>query len=310
MASTDLRTAHRGAQRAIAVILPFLVAAGLAALHGGLTTATSVLVLVLVVVGVGAAGDRVAGLLAAVSSGLWFDVFLTEPTGQLTIKDPDDVEVAVLLVVVGIAVTEIAHWGLRQQARAARRAGFLDGVLESAEVAAGSDVDVDDARRRVAARITGVLGLDRCRFVAGPPPGRGVAILRRDGTVERSGAPLPVEREGLPTDVEIVLPVPGPAVGLGHFRLTAASRVLRPSLEQRRVAVLLAAQCASLPDRRDGAEGVGRAGCRTSPPRLTRTTRTTRTTGSTRPTRRRCSRSGEHSAGVAPPAADPLEPSS
>ena len=163
MATTSLRTAHRGAQRTLAVVLPFLVAAALAAARGGPTTATSVLVLVLVVVGIGATGDRLAGLLAAVSCGLWFDVFLTEPTGQLTIKDPDDVEVAVLLVVVGIAVTEIALWGLRQQARAARGAGFLDGVLESADVVAGSDVDVDDAHRRVAARIEGVLGLDRCR---------------------------------------------------------------------------------------------------------------------------------------------------
>jgi hypothetical protein len=247
MSTTDLRTGHRGAQRTVAVILPLVVAAGLAAVGDSLTTATSVLVLVLVVVAVGAAGDRVAGVLAALSSGLWFDYFLTEPTGQLAIKDPDDLEVAVLLVVVGVAVTEIAHWGLRQQARAARRAGFLDGVLESADVAAGDDVDLDEARRRVAGRITGVLGVDRCHFVAGPAPRNGVAVLLRDGTVERDGHAVEVEREGLPTDVEIVLSVPGPAVDRGHFRLAAASRVQRPSLEQRRVAVLLAAQCASLP---------------------------------------------------------------
>ena len=67
MGTTDLRTGHRGAQRLVAVVLPLLVAAGLAALGDSLTTATSVLVLVLVVVGIGAAGDRVAGVLAAVS---------------------------------------------------------------------------------------------------------------------------------------------------------------------------------------------------------------------------------------------------
>lgn len=252
MATTDIRTGHQGAQRAIAVILPLLVAAGLAWVGDSLTTATSVLVLVLVVVGVGAAGDRVAGVLAAVSSGIWFDVFLTQPTGQLAIKDPDDLEVVILLVVVGVGVTEVALWGLRQQAAAARRAGFLEGVLESADVAAESGVDIDDARRRVADRITSVLGLDRCRFVEGPAPSHGVTVLRRDGTVARGDEPLSVEREGLPTDVEIVLPVPGAAVDRGHFRLTAASRVLRPSLEQRRVAVLLAAQCASLAGRRGG----------------------------------------------------------
>ncbi len=246
MSTTDLRTGHRGAQRAIAVILPFVVAGGVALSGDSLTTATSVLVLVLVVVAVGAAGDRVAGVLAALSSGLWFDYFLTEPTGQLAIKDPDDLEVALLLVVVGVAVTEIAHWGLRQQASAAHRAGFLDGVLESADAAAGPGVDLDEARRRVAGRICAVLDLDRCRLVARPPPRHGVAVLLRDGTVERDGHPVGVERDGIPTDVEIVLAVPGPAVDSGHFRLIAASRVRRPDLEQRRVAVLLAAQCAAL----------------------------------------------------------------
>jgi hypothetical protein len=250
MGTTDIRTGYRGAQRVIAVVAPFLVAAGLAALGDSLTAATSVLVLVLVVVGVGAAGDRLAGVLAAVSSGLWFDFFLTEPTGQFAIKDPDDIEVVVLLVAVGVAVTEIALWGLRQQARAARRAGFLDGVLESADVATGADVVAGDARRRVADLICNVLGLDRCRFVDQPVPSHGVAFLLRDGSVERHGEPLSVEREGLPTDVEIVLPVPGPGGGAGHFRLTAASRVLRPTLEQRRVAVLLADQCAALPVQR------------------------------------------------------------
>ena len=250
MGTIDLRTGHRAARRTVAVILPILVAAGLAALGDSLTTATAVLVLVLVVVAVGAAGDRVAGVLAAVSSGLWFDFFLTEPTGQFAIDDPDDLEVAVLLVVVGVVVTEIALWGLRQQDRAARRAGFLDGVLESADAAAGRDVVPGEARRRVADRITTVLGLDRTRFVAGPAPSRGVALLRRDGSVERDGETVPVEREGLPTDVELCLPVPGADGAAGHFRLTAASRVLRPSLEQRRVAVLLADQCAALSDLR------------------------------------------------------------
>jgi hypothetical protein len=248
MGTTDLRTTHRAAQRAAAIVLPLLVAAGLAALGESLTTATSVLVLVLVVVGVGAAGDRLAGVLAAVSSGLWFDFFLTQPTGQFAVNDPDDVEVVVLLVAVGVAVTEIALWGLRQQARAAGWAGFLDGVLESADLAAGEGVVPDDARRRVADLITTVLGLDRCRFVAEPAPRGEVAVLRRDGSVERDGRSLAVEREGLPTDVEIALPVPATGGSAGHFRLTAASRVLRPSLEQRRVAVLLADQCAALTD--------------------------------------------------------------
>ena len=241
MGTTDIRTGYRGAQRVIAVVLPFLVALGLAALGDTLTTATSVLVLVLVVVGVGAAGDRVAGVLAAVSSGLWFDFFLTEPTGQFAIKDPDDVEVVVLLVAVGVAVTEIALWGLRQQARAARRAGYLDGVLESADLAARGGVATAQARRRVADRIAEVLDVDHCRFVPDAVPPLGAAALHRDGSVQRGGVAVDVDREGMPADVETCLAAPA---GGGHVRITASTRVARPTREQRRVAVLLADQLA------------------------------------------------------------------
>jgi hypothetical protein len=64
-------------------------------------------------------------------------------------------------------------------------------------------------------------------------------VLRRDGSVQRDGALVAVEREGLPSDTDTCLPTP---TGRGHVRITAASRVVRPTLEQRRVAVLLADQ--------------------------------------------------------------------
>lgn len=51
---------------------------------------------------------------------------------------------------------------------------------------------------------------------------------------------------GAPTGVETCIAVSGAGQGAGHFRLTAASRVLRATLAQRRVAVLLAGQCAAL----------------------------------------------------------------
>ena len=81
-------------------------------------------------------GMRIAGVVAAVSSGVWFDVFLTQPYGSLAIRDRNDIEATVLLVIIGAAVTEIALWGYRQQAQASRRAGYLDGVLGTAEIVA------------------------------------------------------------------------------------------------------------------------------------------------------------------------------
>jgi hypothetical protein len=245
MSATDIRTRFQTAVRVGAVLVPPAVAAILAALGDAVTSETSVLVLALVVVGAGAFGDRVAGVLAAISSGLWFDFFLTAPTGQFTIEDPDDLEATLLLVVVGVAVTEVALWGLRQEARSARRAGYLDGVLESAAVAASGAVDHDDVVRQIAGQIKDVLGVERCRYVPMGLPHPGVAVLHRDGSLHRGGHVVAVDREGLPSDVEVCISVGGPADAQGHFRVTAASHTARPGVEQRRVAVLLAAQAAT-----------------------------------------------------------------
>ena len=101
----------------------------------------------LVVVASASTGVRVAGIVAAVSAGVWFDFFLTKPYRPLAITDRNDVEAAVLLVLIGTAVTEVALWGHRQQARANRRAGYLDGVLGTAEIvtlARGSPENLTD----------------------------------------------------------------------------------------------------------------------------------------------------------------------
>lgn len=53
---------------------------------------------------------------------------------------------------------------------------------------------------------------------------------------------IDVERQGLPTEEEILLPVRSAGRTVSGFVLTTATRVRRPTLEQRRVAVLLADQ--------------------------------------------------------------------
>ena len=239
MITDALRHRFLGAARVGAVVVPAIVAALLGAAGTAITTATSTLVLVLVVVAFSAIGDRVAGLLAAVSSAVWFDFFLTEPVHKFTISDPDDLEVFVLLVLVGAAVGEIALWGVRQGERAARRRGYLDGVLEAADHLATDGASREEAAQRVCERVTEVLGADSCRYLPDDVPARTAVFLLRDGGVERNGVPLDVDRDGLPTDSEVVLPVRG---GRSHLRITAASRVARPNREQRRVAVLLADQ--------------------------------------------------------------------
>jgi len=233
---------HRSALIAAAAAAPLLCCALLAAFRESFTTATGALVLVLVVVAAAATGDRLAGLVAALSSGVWLEFFLTQPYGRFTITDRNDIELTVLLVLVGVAVTEIALWGRRQEARASRRAGYLDGVLGTSKIIAVREASTDDLIDHVAHQIVLILDIDECRFVRGAGPGPEEPSLDHDGYVTRRGSRVNVERDGLPTDEQIGLVVGQGGVVYGQFVLTAATRVARPSVEQLRVAVLLADQ--------------------------------------------------------------------
>jgi K+-sensing histidine kinase KdpD len=227
-----------------AALGPVALCAAMYPFRESLTPATAALAIVLVVVAAAATGQRWGGAVAAVAGALSFDFFLTEPYLTLTIQDPDDVEVTVLLVVIGLAVSEVALWGRRQQDVASARAGYLDGVLEASGAVAlrrGTDAQLTD---EIARRIAVVLDLTDCRYVAGRPHDTRYAVMHRDGIVERAGRVVEVQRDGLPFDELTVLPVVDGEEVLGHFVLTAASRISRPTSEQCRVAVLLADQVA------------------------------------------------------------------
>lgn len=232
---------HKSVVLVVAMGLPLLWCALAAHLRGNITAAAAALVLVLLVVGAGSTGDRLAGVVAAASGGLWFDYFLTAPFNRFRIKNASDVEVTVSLVLVGLAVTELTLWGRREQAKASARAGYLDGVLKTSQIVSGqfSTAALID---QVAVHITELLDVDACRFVEGitiPPKS---AILGPDGDVAARGAALNVERDGLPSMEETVLPTQHHGITYGWFLITAATQIARPTLEQRRVAVLLANQ--------------------------------------------------------------------
>jgi K+-sensing histidine kinase KdpD len=226
-----------------AVAGPLAVCAVLATFRGAFDNTNAALVLVLVVVAVAAAGHRPSGILAALSSAAWFDFFLTEPYCRFTIDDREDVETAVLLVLVGIAVAEIAAWGRRQQARSSTREGYLEGLVSSARMAADGDTTQDALATFVSDQLVAVLGLDRCRFERGAPQAH--PRLNADGTVTRDSHVIDVDRTGLPTIDVIELPVEHQGVVVGRFVMTCATRVSRPTLEQRLVAVTLADQAAA-----------------------------------------------------------------
>jgi K+-sensing histidine kinase KdpD len=240
-----VNTRWRTLTRVLAVALPLATCAILSTLRDSIPAVTSVLVLVLWVVAAAASGDRVAGLLAAVSGGVWFDFFLTEPYQRFTIADPEDVEATVLLVLIGVGVSEIALWGHRQQGRAARRSGYLEGVLGAATAVSAGDTPDSTLIEIIARQITDVLGADDCRFVAGPVHDTRIALLDHDGVVTRGDHTVDVDRLGLPTNELVAIVVRRGARVMGHFLVTATTRVAYPSREQRRVAVLLADQVAA-----------------------------------------------------------------
>jgi K+-sensing histidine kinase KdpD len=213
------RPVPRSALLVAALVLPLGVAAALSGFRSAVSTANGVLVLVLVVVAVAAGGSRLAGVVGALSSVAWFDFFLTKPYYSFTIAGRDDVETAVLLILVGLSVTEIVLWGRREQARSSRREGYLTGVTSAAALVAEGTADRRTVLDFVSRQIVEVLDIDRCEYVAGPPVSR--PRLRADGVVTRDGRDLDVERSGLPTHDVVEVPVTLAGRVLGRFVLTA-----------------------------------------------------------------------------------------
>ena len=228
---------------AAGVLAPFVVCAATAPFRDSLANTNVALVLVLVIVAVAAAGSRAAGVVAAVSSAFWFDFFLTEPYQRFTVNDRTDVETTILLLAVGVGVTELAQWGRRASERAAREQSYLAGIQHvAAAVAQGSSSG--DLLDEVGRQLTSTLGLRSCQFQYGVAGLGEPARLLPDGTVVHKSAVVDVDRDGLPVDRDIELLAESGGLLQGRFLMTAGADA-RPSQAQRLVAVTLAAQVGS-----------------------------------------------------------------
>ena len=231
---------HRPLVVAASTAVPLIACGILALFRDSIANTNAALVLVLLVVAAASTGIRPAGIVAALASAAGFDYFLTEPYNTLTIADRADIETAVLLLLVGAAVTEVALWGRRQQARASQEQGYLDGVLGTAATVAAGRSSIGELTDRICQQIVQILQIDTCRFDAGTRSG--LPVLGPTGTVTRAGHTINVARQGLPTDTKIALMLHSSGATYGHLQLTAATRVVRPSRQQLRVAVTLANQ--------------------------------------------------------------------
>ncbi|MFD9224658.1 DUF4118 domain-containing protein [Streptomyces sp. NPDC060064] len=229
---------------AAAVIAPPAVAALLVPFRTDLTNATSALILVVVVVAVAAIGNRMAGALAALSCAVWFDFFLTRPYQTFTINDADDIETAVLLLIVGLVVSQLAARARRLQVITVTDAGHLARIHETAQLvqaAGSSDKVVDHVRRQ----LIDVLELRDCRFEYGSLLGR-PPRLEQDGDVFVARRRWDVERRGWP-DGEIELRALAGGHYRGRFMLQPVPGAV-PSRQARLVAVTLADQTGSALD--------------------------------------------------------------
>lgn len=225
-----------GTSIALPLIASWLLSLG----NHAIANTNAALVLVLLVVAAAATGMRVAGLASAFSAAAGFDLFLTQPFRAFSIHSSADLATAVLLLVVGAAVSEIAIWGRRQQARASREQGYLDGLLGTAAAVAAGQASPGQLVDLVANQIRTLLQIDRCQY--DPDVRSGLPMLTGDGVFIRNGRTVDLSRRGLPTDTSFVIPVRFAGIVHGHFVLTAATRVVRPTRGQLRVAVMLAEQ--------------------------------------------------------------------
>ena len=232
---------HRGWVIVGSAVVPPLACWLLSLARDSVANTTAALGLMLLVVLAAATGIRLAGIAAALSATAGFDFFLTEPFHTFTITDSDDLETAVLLLLVGAAVSEIAIWGRRQQPQASREQGYLDGLLGStASAVAAGDTPTRELIDLVRAQIVSLLHIDSCRFT--PSTHYGLPTLADDGTLNRGGHTADVSRKGLPTDTGVSLKIRSGGTTYGHFLLTASTRVVRPTRNQLRVAIMLADQ--------------------------------------------------------------------
>jgi K+-sensing histidine kinase KdpD len=234
---------RNGIDIAIGGLAPILVAAALVSIRGEVRNTNVALVLALVVVAAGALGGRSAGMVSGVTAAASFDFFHTRPYLSLLVHQVDDVEMTILLLVLGLVSGHMA-WKARVAAR--QRDGGRGGLeqirLLADKVARGADsTDVIALAR---AELIDLFRLVDCQFEAAPFADRlDLAQLERNGVVAHTRYRL--QPAG---DLEVELPAEGIALPVlcrgqivGRFILDFGPSA-GATLEQRIVAIALADQ--------------------------------------------------------------------
>jgi hypothetical protein len=226
---------------AVGVVAPLAAALSAVPLRHTIDNANIALVLAAVVVAVALSGRRAAAVAASISAAAWFDFFHTRPYDRFTINDRDDVITALVLLVVGILVGELAIRGRRHWAAAEERSDEIARIHAVAEMVADGE-SPEYVVIVVAHELRSLLELRDVRFEPGggwydPKP---LARLERTGDVIIGELLWPVDKMGFPGD-EVQLVVQGTGRTFGRY-LLARTPGEPVSFERRIVAVALADQ--------------------------------------------------------------------
>ena len=224
----------------VALAGPVVVSAALIPLRAGIRTSNVSLVLVLVVVVAAVLGGRVGGAVAALASFASFDFFFTRPYYSFTINSRDDIETALLLLIVGLVVGELVVRTRRSESQAVASRAEVVRVRRVSELAAGGE----PAGRLIGivqGELVSLLHVESCRFE--PLPFR-----EELPELTHQGVRIPgIEAPDVPArDGRVSLPVYGAGRPVGRFILDlegsegATGIVLPP--EDRALAVALADQ--------------------------------------------------------------------
>lgn len=237
----------------LALVAPLVVSLVLLPFRDEVPNTSVALIMVAVVVAVAALGRRVAGAVAAVSAALWFDFFFTQPYQELAISKATDLQTAVLLLVVGLAVSQLAAYARRLRVITITDADYMRRIHDTAELAQSS-YGADTVVEHVKGQLTEVLGLRGCRFeygsLMGHPP-----RLDQDGSVAWGRRRWDADRLGLP-ETEVELRVVGNGHYYGRFMLDPTPGNV-PPLQARLVAVTLADQTGAALDIASRLSGTG-----------------------------------------------------
>jgi hypothetical protein len=222
----------------VAFVGPVVVALALVPLRDEIRTSNVSLVLVLVVLAAAILGGRATGAVAALMSMAAFDFFFTHPYGSFTIDSRDDVETAVLLLVVGVVVGELVVRARRSRQLAMASRAEVVRVRRLSELAAGGE-----SRGRligiVQGEIVSLLPVRQCRFEPWPTP-KDLPELTHNG-VRSPGGDLAVAP---PLPERVALPVYGSGHAVGRFVIDLEVGITGITVppEDRALAVALADQ--------------------------------------------------------------------